>query len=150
MQGKRSLVSVSVLRYTGTVTSGVRVDPRSPEPIWSQIEAEVRRLVGSHRLEPGASLPSVRELARELRVNPATVVRAYQRLTDAGLLEVRRGDGTYVANRPTRPHQTIQRDLKSAAERYASVASSAGADLATATAELRAAWRRIGATEGER
>jgi len=77
----------------------LHVDPSSPEPIWCQIEAGVRRLVISRALAPGAPLPSVRDLARELRVNPATVARAYQRLTESGLVEVRRGDGTYVADR---------------------------------------------------
>ena len=53
------------------------VDTRSPEPLWSQIESGVRRLVASRALPPGTPLPSVRDLARELRINPATVAKAY-------------------------------------------------------------------------
>src|SRR5438874_1983789 len=75
----------------------LRIDTRSPTPIWSQIEDGVRHLVAAGQLGPGAALPSVRDLARDLRINPATVSKAYQRLTDAGILDVRRGDGTYVA-----------------------------------------------------
>ena len=56
----------------------------------------MRRLVASERLVPGSVVPSVRELAKALRVNPATVSKAYRRLTEAGLLTVRRGEGTFV------------------------------------------------------
>lgn len=56
----------------------------------------MRRLVASERLAPGSVVPSVRELARALRINPATVSKAYRRLAEAGLLTVRRGEGTFV------------------------------------------------------
>ncbi|MEO5763117.1 MAG: GntR family transcriptional regulator, partial [Vicinamibacteria bacterium] len=75
----------------------IPVQPTDPRPIWSQIEEGVRRLLASNSLVPGDPVPSVRELATDLRINPATVSKAYQRLVGAGLLEVRRGDGTYVA-----------------------------------------------------
>ena len=76
----------------------LRIDPADATPIWSQIEEGLRRLVASGALAPGAAVPSVRDLARDLRINPATVAKAYQRLTEAGVLTVRRGDGTYVAD----------------------------------------------------
>ncbi len=124
------------------------VDPRSPEPIWSQIEAGMRRLVASRSLQPGQAVPSVRDLARELRVNPATVSKAYQRLTDAGLLEVRRGDGTYVAERPpARAARRTNQEVREAASRYATLGLTAGLDLEEAQLELRDAWRRL--SEGE-
>ena len=82
------------------MTRALAIDPTDAVPIWKQIEDGVRRLVVAGVLAPGAAVPSVRELARELRVNPATVSKAYQRLTDAGVLEVRRGEGTFVADRP--------------------------------------------------
>jgi GntR family transcriptional regulator len=128
----------------------LQVDPRSPEPIWSQIEAGLRRLIACRRLAPGDYLPSVRDLARDLRVNPATVSRAYQRLTEAGILEARRGDGTHVAERPPGGAVALQKGLQAAAERYVSVASSSSATLDEAIAALRAAWRRLGATEDDR
>ena len=74
----------------------LRIDPTDATPIWSQIEEGLRRLVASGALAPGAVVPSVRDLARELRINPATVAKAYQRLTDAGVLTVRRG-GAHAA-----------------------------------------------------
>ena len=79
---------------------GLQVNPSDATPIWSQIEEGVRRLVASGALAAGSAVPSVRELARDLRVNPATVAKAYQRLTDAGVLSVRRGEGTFVAQTP--------------------------------------------------
>jgi len=127
----------------------LHVDPRSPEPIWSQIESGVRRLVVSRTLAPGEPLPSVRDLARELRVNPATVAKAYQRLTEAGLVEVHRGDGTYVAERPpARRGGAQRRELREAAARYAAVALALGADLDDATASLEAVWARLAPAEG--
>lgn len=73
------------------------VDPAAAAPIWRQIEDGMRRQVASGRLASGSAVPSVRELAKALRVNPATVSKAYRRLTEGGLLTVRRGEGTFVA-----------------------------------------------------
>ena len=75
----------------------LRVDPGDAVPIWRQIEEGLRRMVASRALPPGSPVPSVRDMARELRVNPATVSKAYQRLVDAGILAVKRGEGTFVA-----------------------------------------------------
>ena len=121
----------------------IRIDPADATPIWSQIEESLRRLVASGALKPGAAVPSVRDLARELNVNPATVAKAYQRLTDAGVLAVRRGEGTYVADAPpamSRAERT--RILRDAAVRYASVAATLGAEEKDAADALAAAWKK--------
>ena len=69
----------------------------------------------------------MRDLARELRINPATVAKAYQRLTEAGVLTVRRGDGTYVADKPPAMSKAERaRLLREAAVRYASLAATLG------------------------
>lgn len=135
--------SASVYYYCSTVTSTphLRVDPAAAAPLWSQIEEGLRRLVASGTLGPGVSVPSVRDLARDLRVNPATVSKAYQRLTDAGVLEVRRGDGTYVSRQPpSLPRGRRLHALHDAALRYASVAATFGASREEAIEGLRAAW----------
>ncbi len=122
----------------------IRIDPSSAVPIWSQIEEAVRRLVSAGALRPGDAVPSVRECATDLRVNPATVSRAYQRLVDAGVLEVRRGDGTYVAERPpTMTRAERARDLRAAAARLATVALPMGASLDDTVEALRAAWAEL-------
>jgi len=72
------------------------IDPRSPVPLYEQIAACVRVAVASGELAAGDALPSVRGLARELRVNPATVVQAYRDLAADGFVELRHGQGTFV------------------------------------------------------
>jgi len=72
------------------------IDPRSPTPLYAQIAARVRVAVAAGILRPGDALPSVRQLASRLRVNPATVVQAYRELETDGFVELRQGAGTFV------------------------------------------------------
>jgi len=126
------------------VQRSLRIDPKDPRPIWRQIEEGVRNLVASGALAAGEGVPSVRDLAGELQVNPATVSKAYQRLTDAGVLDVRRGDGTYVAEAPpelTRRERGAR--LREAALRYASLAATLGAGRDEALASLERAWDEL-------
>lgn len=76
------------------------LDPRSPTPLYAQIAGRIRVGVAAGELEPGTSLPSVRQLARSLRVNPATVVQAYRELEGEGFVEIRHGAGTFVRDVP--------------------------------------------------
>jgi len=119
----------------------IRVDATLPTPIWSQIEEGVRHLVASGALRPGNALPSVRDLARELRINPNTVAKAYQRLAEAGILETRRGEGTFVADRPpAMPPAERARLLREGATRLAMLAVNLGATRTEAVSALQAAW----------
>ena len=105
------------------------VDPSDAVPLWKQIEENVRRLVASGALRPGAAVPSVRDLARELSINPATVAKGYQRLVDAGILAVKRGEGTFVADKPPAlARGERDRELDAGATRYASLALTLGAN----------------------
>lgn len=72
------------------------IDPRNPIPLYDQIAARIRLAVAAGELAPGQALPSVRQLAGRLRVNPATVVQAYRALETEGFVEMRQGSGTYV------------------------------------------------------
>jgi GntR family transcriptional regulator len=74
----------------------LQIDPSRPLPIFSQIMEGVRLAVATGRVSPGERIPSIRDLAVELRVNPNTVARAYQELERAGLIESRRGMGYFV------------------------------------------------------
>jgi GntR family transcriptional regulator len=121
----------------------LRIDPSDAAPIWSQIEEGIRRLVASGALKPGAPVPSVRELASELRINPATVAKGYQRLADDGILTTRRGDGTYVADAPPAMRKSERaRILRDAVTRYVSVASTLGVSEGDAVDALRSAWTK--------
>ncbi len=73
-----------------------RIDPRSPTPLYAQIAGRIRVAIAAGELHEGHHLPSVRQLATTLRVNPATVVQAYRELEREGFLELRHGAGTFV------------------------------------------------------
>lgn len=75
----------------------VTIDPRDARPLYLQIMDEVRRALVVGSLRPGDPLPSVRELAAELVVNPRTVRQAYQELEREGVVHVKRGLGTFVS-----------------------------------------------------
>lgn len=119
----------------------LQVDPALAVPIWKQIEEGVRRLVASGALAAGSAVPSVRELARDLAVNPATVAKAYQRLADAGLLEVRRGEGTFVLPDASALGQEREALLREGAAAYRDLAAGLGFDPAGAAAALERAWK---------
>jgi GntR family transcriptional regulator len=125
----------------------LRIDPRDARPIWRQIEEGVQHLVARGALPAGALVPSVRDLARDLQVNPATVSKAYQRLTDAGVLAVRRGEGTFVSETPPPVEDTRRSSrLHEEAMRYASLAITLGASREEALATFESAWG--GLTDG--
>jgi GntR family transcriptional regulator len=74
----------------------IRVRPESPVPIYEQIVSQVVFAVAAGDLAPGDLVPSVRDLAAELVINPNTVARAYQELERLGVVESRRGLGMAV------------------------------------------------------
>jgi GntR family transcriptional regulator len=77
-----------------------QIDPRSPTPLYAQIAERLRVAIASGELKAGVALPSVRQLAAQLRVNPATAVQAYRDLESAGFVELRQGAGTFVKEVP--------------------------------------------------
>lgn len=72
------------------------IDPTDPTPLYAQIERGIRVAIASGRLRPGDRLPTVRQLAVDLRVNANTVAKVYGELERAGVLETCRGVGTFV------------------------------------------------------
>ena len=120
------------------------INPAHASPIWLQIEEGIRRMITLGSLGPGDSVPSVRDLAKSLRVNPNTVARAYQRLTDAGVLAVKRGEGTFVSATPSQPRKSERNEkLRDAATAYAGAAIAVGASLDDASGELEASYARL-------
>ena len=75
----------------------LRIEKGSSAPISRQISQQIASLCAAGSLAPGDRLPSVRELARELEVNQNTILRVYERLCRDGMLEMRQGQGTFVA-----------------------------------------------------
>jgi GntR family transcriptional regulator len=74
----------------------VSIDPKDPTPIYAQLERALRAAIASGRLKPGDQLPTVRQLAVQLRINANTVARVYAELERNGVLETRRGVGSFV------------------------------------------------------
>lgn len=79
----------------------IQIDFRSSQPIYMQIVEQIRQMVAQGELKPGDQLPTVRQLAADLRVNFNTVARAYRILDDAGLISTQHGRGTYVWETPS-------------------------------------------------
>jgi len=75
----------------------LQIDHHSGQPIYRQVIDQVRRQVMAGQLREGEQLPSVRDLAARLRVNPMTISKAYSLMEVEGLLERRRGVGLFVA-----------------------------------------------------
>lgn len=92
--------------------SVVSIDPRDATPIYAQLERGLRAAIATSRLRPGDQLPTVRQLAVELRVNANTVARVYLELERAGVIETRRGVGSFVSATPVRAHPPRERDRR--------------------------------------
>jgi len=104
-----------------------QIDPRSPVPLYAQIADRIRIAIATGDLEPGAALPSVRQLASQLRVNPATVVQAYRELEEAAVVESRQGAGTFVRElaQPKREAE-LQREARRLVRRLLKEAAALG------------------------
>jgi GntR family transcriptional regulator len=75
-----------------------RLDLHTGVPVYRQIMDQVRGALASGALTPGDQLPTVRQLAVDLEINPNTVIRAYRELELGGLLESHQGTGTFISN----------------------------------------------------
>ncbi len=80
----------------------IQIDPHSGIPVYRQIMDQVRYYVASGVLQAGDQLPSIRDLAQRLSVNPTTVVKAYGELQHGQVIEMRHGKGVFVADRAVR------------------------------------------------
>ena len=106
----------------------IQINFRSEAPIYIQITDQIRQQVESGELKPGDQLPTVRQLATELRVNFNTVARAYRLLDEAGLISTQQGRGTYIWDSPSpeTAHQIKLRGLEGLTARYLAQASRLG------------------------
>lgn len=106
----------------------VALDPRDATPIYAQLERGLRAAIAAGRLRPGDQLPTVRQLAVDLQVNANTVARVYSELERAGVLETRRGVGTFVraTAEEARPRREHERRLRAFATRVLADAAADG------------------------
>src|SRR6202166_981634 len=115
------------------------VDSSSPTPIYAQLERSIRGAIAPGELEPGAQLPTVRQLAVDLSVNANTVARVYAQLERDGMLETRRGVGTFVRESPSpqaaRAHR--ERELRALIQHFVGDAALLGFTLAELITQLR-------------
>ena len=78
----------------------LQIDPDSSVPIYIQIEDSIHSLIAAGQLQPGEQLPTIRELAADIRVNLNTVARAYFELDKEGVISTQRGLGSFVPVQP--------------------------------------------------
>jgi GntR family transcriptional regulator len=104
------------------------LSPSHPMPLYAQLTRAIQFAIATGRLRIGEQLPTVRQLAVELRVNANTVAKVYGELERAGVLETRRGVGTFVCARhfeaiSSQDHATVLREL---VDRFLEEASAMG------------------------
>src|SRR5580658_6078980 len=129
------------------------IDLHSGVPVYRQLIDQVRAGIASGTLTAGDQLPTVRQLAVDLSINPNTVMRAYRELELGGLLETHQGTGTFIANKKLeKDSPERERQLGQMAQEFAARAGAAGftledlidrlRDLLPASAQARPTQRR--------
>jgi len=115
------------------------IDSTSPTPIYAQLDRSIRAAIATGELEQGAQLPTVRQLAVDLSVNANTVARVYAQLERDGILETRRGVGTFVREslspQAARAHR--ERELRELIRRFVGDAALLGFTLSELITQLR-------------
>jgi GntR family transcriptional regulator len=118
----------------------VSIDQRDPTPIYAQLERGLRAAIATSRLRPGDQLPTVRQLAVDLQVNANTVARVYAELERAGVIETKRGVGSFINATPAQAHppREHERRLGAFVTRVLADADAAGFTIDDLIAALRA------------
>jgi GntR family transcriptional regulator len=125
------------------LTIELRLDLTSGVPFYRQIIDQVKSSIATGELEPGDRLPTVRQLAVELSINPNTVSRAYTELELTGLVETQMGSGTFVGQREvTRDDLERRRILDQLCQEFLSKVSTHGFTLADVLSNLEQRKRR--------
>ena len=132
------------------MTEAFTIDARDPMPLYAQLGRAIRFAIATGRLAVGDQLPTVRQLAVNLRINANTVAKVYAEVERTGVVETRRGVGTFVRSPAARPlslgRRTAAQEQRLGAliERFLAEAMTLGFSPAEALAHLS---RRVG--EGE-
>src|SRR6478672_2666123 len=118
---------MSATGQNGNGRFAFRLDLRSGVPVYRQIIDQVLGGVAAKTLVPGDQLPTVRQVAVDLSINPNTVVRAYRELEIRGVLETQQGTGTFISQQKVK-HDEVerQRQLAQLVSEFVSRAGAAG------------------------
>jgi GntR family transcriptional regulator len=109
-----------------------QIDVKHPTPLYHQLERSIKFAIATGRLRIGDQLPTVRQLAVDLRINANTVAKVYAELERAGVLETRRGVGTFVQDRPAETpfsRRDRERNLRELADHFIAETHSRGFSL---------------------
>jgi GntR family transcriptional regulator len=122
------------------------LDFRSSVPVYVQLVEQVLRYLSSGDLEPGEQLPTVRQMAAELRVNFNTIARAYRMLDEAGLISTQQGRGTFIVDQPAADKAELLRNdaLEVQLENYFSLLYNQGyvpEEVELGVQKVLTAWR---------
>ena len=105
------------------------IDTKHPTPLYHQLERSIKFAIATGKLRIGEQLPTVRQLAVELRINANTVAKVYAELERAGVLQTRRGVGTFVQERPAEVslnRRDRERHLRTLTDRFIAETHSRG------------------------
>src|SRR5436853_4444868 len=110
------------------MTAPVQIDPRDPTPIYAQLDRAIRVAIAHGKLKPGDQLPTVRQLAVDLRVNANTVAKVYLALEREGVVATKRGVGTFIADMVPKSAQQEHRKrrLKALIDQFLTEATALG------------------------
>lgn len=106
----------------------LHIDPNDPTPLYAQLERAIRVAIATGRLKPGDQLPTVRQLAVDLRVNANTVAKVYLALEREGVVATKRGVGTFITESQAKESHSASRErqLKALTERFLTESTALG------------------------
>jgi GntR family transcriptional regulator len=118
------------------------IDASDRTPLYAQLERAIRVAIATGRLRAGDKLPTVRQLAVDLRINANTVAKVYGELERGGILETRRGVGTFIRDVGSRPPSFLDREqhLTALADRFLVGAADLGFSADEAITFLKVRW----------
>ena len=123
-----------------------QINPHSGVPVYRQMIDQVKYYIASEALKPGDQLPSIRELAQRLAINPTTVVRVYNELEHEGVIEMRHGKGAFVTAAGRRMNAAERKQtLRQLARHLAVEAVQMGAP---ASQVLKLVWEELAELQG--
>ena len=121
------------------------IDASHPMPLYAQLERSIRFAIATGRLGIGEQLPTVRQLAVDLRINANTVAKVYNELERDGVVETRRGIGTFVSDNhaESKASRNDEKQLRDLADRYVAEASAHGFSLDDLIEHLQSRHKKI-------